>query len=506
MHQVHPSQAHSTLSCTSSCYVQLPEIYIEPKDEKTMVLHFPLTDEVDDNWAVLNAAGTFEDACRHAAEEGIPLVLTEDVILSETITLRNQQCLRMDATKRVRISGELHSLFLLNNKSQLILRNIDLDHTLSTDDHKQVGAAINIRSKGKVDVSFSRIVSTSGFCVWAVQKSHVCLQNCELAAKARSAMVCFGQVGCQLSDCLIPEAGVHGLCARGACQIHLRRCDITGSAARAIYAYANASVHLELCHIQGTLHPDKAAIEVSSMGCGETTSSALMLRDCHVTHNRGAGVRLRGNVSYRVDGQNVLESNDKGDWDILDESDVVQPEAISDSSSPALQRDEAGSSFRQGDWWCLSCQTINAARRNHQDVCNQCGVERFKCGRLLTMDEIRQCNQGIDIRKSSLLLLDEPRTKFDEELNSIVLQDCRVVWEFDSDDARGWLPYDHQSSQLLEEMYIHCQKTSLVVSSSNDDEFCISLCGHKYLVNVVTMQQTNNETHFLRKVRRRIIR
>lgn len=475
-----------------------------------MVLHFPFTNESDNHNDSVHTTGRFEDACRQAVELRVPLVVTQDVILRETITLRNQQCLRIDGTKGVRITGELHSLFLLNNKSQLILQNVDLEHNLITDDHKQVGAAINIRYKGKVDVKFSRIVSTSGFCVWAVQKSHVHLQDCELEAKARSAMVCFGQVECQLFDCQIPEAGVHGLCARGACQIHLTRCDIQGSAGRAIYAYANASVHLEQCRVHGTLHPDKAAIEVSSMGCAKTTSSELTLRDCCITNNRGAGIRLRGIVLTRVEGQNVLENNEKGDWDILEDYDVVQSESISNSSSPALQRDETGSSFRQGDWWCLSCQTINPARKKHQEDCLQCGGERIKCGRLLTMDEIRQCNQGVDIRKSSRLLLEEPRTKFDEEVNSIVRQNCEIVWEFDSDDARGWLPYDHQSSQLLEEKYITIYSSSNS-SLSDDDAFRttgsgIWLFGNKYLVDVVTMEQTNIQTHFLRKVRRRIIR
>lgn len=445
---------------------------------------------------------TFKDACYQAIALHVPLILTENVVLNETIRLREKQILNIQASTRLTISGELHSLFLLNNKSRLFIENVNLDHTLQTDDHKEVGAAINLRCKGSIHVSNSCIVSTSGFCVWAVQKSCVHLVHCELRAVTRSAMVCFGQAECQLESCRIDRAGVHGLCARGACQIVLSNCDITNSAARALYGYANASVTLQVCRISGTLHPAKAAIEVSSMGCGEKQRSSLTIRDCHVVDNRGVGIRLQGDVDYQVDGQNFLEDNDQGNIDILENRQDDGYREGSHMDTGMLSRDESGSSFRRGDWWCVTCHKINAARRSRMKYsCSICGEDRDKCGRLLMVDEIRQCNQGIDIRES-LRMNESSTTKFDNAANSIAVGVLQTIWEFDGDDEKGWILYDEESSILLEDLY---QRLSSNPVSTQNESCRIRICGRKYAVDLNTMEQINIETQFLRNVRRRII-
>ena len=73
---------------------------------------------------------SFEVACQKAVDTQVTLILTEDVTLSETIKLKNEQRLHIQGQRdgdddqglrRVKIKGDLHSLFLLNNKSQLIL-------------------------------------------------------------------------------------------------------------------------------------------------------------------------------------------------------------------------------------------------------------------------------------------------------------------------------------------------------------------------------------------------
>jgi hypothetical protein len=99
----------------------------------------------------------------------------------------------------------------------------------------------------------------------------------------------------------------------------------------------------------------------------------------------------------------------------------------------------------------------------------------------LTVPEINQCNQGVDFGS--------PET---QEENQIV-----ATWWFDGDDEKGWLPYDKETNEQLEETYqSFCegasQKTPLVL-----------LCGGKYQVNIQTMEQINVETQFPRLVRRR---
>jgi hypothetical protein len=451
---------------------------------------------------------TFEEACQKAVETQVPLMLTQDVILSETIRLRNQQVLHIqgptaeDREERVKIKGDLHSLFLLNNKSRLILEHVDLDQTLQTDNHKEVGAAINLRSKGSVSITHSTLMSASGFCVWAVQKSRVTLEQCDLIATTRSAMVCFGQAEAQLHECQIDQAGVHAVCARGACRLELSSCRITNSAGRAIYAYANASVRVDHCHISGTLHPEKAAIELSSMGCGDETSSSLTIRDCEVVDNLGTGIRLRGAISYEIEGKNTLERNAGGDWDILEHLQDEDSDSIPKTKAgelPPLRRDSAGSSFRRGDWWCSSCHKINPARgsKNNDETCINCAVEKSKGGRLLTTDEIRQCNQGVDIRQTFL-----STSRFDGDQTTTPSTICGITWQFDGDDEKGWLEYDHASSLLLEEAYqrmVHARATN----STNDADCIVALSGGTYRVNLGTMEQINTGTQFLRLVRRR---
>jgi hypothetical protein len=413
---------------------------------------------------------SFEDACMAAAETGRALHLTQDVTLQDVIRLRKRQQLTIRGENDVVISGSVHSLFLLNSRSQLILENVHLSHTLESDDHRQVGSAVNLRNKSSLQMTKGSIVSRAGFCCWAVQKSSVRLVQCDLQAPTRSAVVCFGQPTCRLEACTISNAGVHAICARGNCRIDLHHCTISNSAARAVYAYANASVTLTNCHISGTIRSDKAAIEVSAAGGG---SASLTVHDCHIIDNVGAGIRIRGPVADTSLGGNTLERNAGGN---IDYRHLVEDE---EDNSGRLRRDAAGSSFRRGDWWCPKCQT-NQVVVGTYDECPRCGSEK-KLGRLLTVPEINQCNQGV--------VFGSPET---QEENQIV-----ATWWFDGDDEKGWLPYDKESNEQLEETYqSFCegasQKTPLVL-----------LCGGKHQVNIQTMEQINVESQFPRLVRRR---
>jgi hypothetical protein len=425
---------------------------------------------------------TLEELCYEAADTGRPLHLTHDVTLTDTIRLRKRQTLTIRAAgdnHMVTISGDLHSLFLLNSSSRLILQNVNLQHTLDTDDHKQVGAAVNVRSKGSFHMTTGTIFTKCGFCVWGVQKSKLELHDCELQCPTRSSVVCFGQVTCRLHQCVMDQAGVHAICARGACAIHLEDCRISNSTARAIYAYANASVTLTNCHISNTLRADKAAIEVSAAGVPadkdngnsvtpSSSSSSLTMRQCQVVDNMGVGIRLRGPVKHTFE-ENVLERNAHGNLDITEE--------LVEAMDATLRRDSAGSSFRRGDWWCLGCRQIMV-----QNQCSRCtGVTKSQ-GRLLTVREISQLNQGIDIRSSLTT----------EQHN------MTTTWWFDGDDEKGWIPYDEESCQQLEDVYQRFQE----VDTRQSKGPLVYLSGGRYEVNVSTMEQINVESQFLRLVRR----
>lgn len=398
----------------------------------------------------------FYEACMIAAETCRELHLTQDAVLGEIVRLKKRQQLTIRGFGN-RISGSLHSLFLLNNSSKLILDTIHLSHTMETEDHAKVGGAINLRYKSSLEMTRGSIWSSSGFCCWAVQKTSVQLVECDLHAPTRSACVVFGKPTCRLEKCTIANAGVHAVCARGDCSISLENCTISNSAARAVYAYANASVKMtNNCLVTGTLHPQKAAIEVSSAAAGGgTSSSSLFIQDCRIIDNAGAGIRIRGPVAEILQG-NTLERNYGGNIDYRGEEE--------DKEGGGLRRDEAGSSFRRGDWWCFQCQP-NQVRKGKSDHCPQCGSEKIK-GRLLTVTEIKQCNQGVA-----------------ETLGE------KDTWWFDGDDE--WLPYDQESNSILEETYQNVTASPTVF-----------LRGGKYQVNIQTMQQVNVETQFPRLVRR----
>lgn len=448
---------------------------------------------------------TFEEACLEAADASHPLVLTQDVTLKDTIRLRSQQQLVIQGNAphhatndnhRPSISGNVHSLFLLNNKSSLILTNVDLIHTLQTDNHKEVGAAVNLRSKATLSATNCTIRSISGFSVWAVQKCQVNLTSCLLMSQARSPLVCFGNVNCTLTNCRIEKAGVHAICGRGCVRLRLQSCHIVDSAARAIYAYAGAAVHLEQCCISGTSHPHKAAIEVASMAPNskddvstdsvsnsQTLKSTLTIGGSQIVDNCGVGIRLRGPVTYHETGTNILARNAGGNLELAqqesEEDKSLSPSNINkhNNSSP-IRRDAAGSSFRRGDWYCQACESCVIGRA---ESCPSCGDTKALNGRLLTLNEIGLLNKGVDIRKTN------PK--------NYLFKGLEVAWYFDGDDEKGWILYDKESCHRLEQLY---QK----FRNERVDSPVTLLSGGKYKVNVVTMEQVNVETHFLRMIRR----
>lgn len=399
---------------------------------------------------------TFEEVCRLAAEGKRPLHLYESVTLREVIVLRGRQRLTLCGPQefdfddcgdkhqqqvntpidRVTITGRLHSLFLLNNHSRLAITGINLHHQeplQAQNDCRKVGAAVNLRYKSHATLYDSTIRSDVGFCGWAVQKATLEMTKCTLRAPLRSALVCFGQSHLTVRRCHVVEAGVHGVCARGACNLSLKDTTIVDSTVRALYAYARAVVVLDQCVVQGTQRTDSAAIELVASEITEaqatedkgyrgvtggkrslkniavsSSTTSLVMTSCQVIDNAGVGVRLRGPVHSNIIleepscGDNLLERNAGGNVDVRPsgamDDNVLNDNDDNNGNDTTLdrpRRDASGSSFRLGDWVCPSCMKP----RPHivpgsRDTCPLCNTDKSHECRFLTSVECRSLNQG----------------------------------------------------------------------------------------------------------------
>ena len=405
---------------------------------------------------------TFVEACKLAAERNRPLHLSQDISdLSETIVLRKRQQLCIVGRKqhahqlftskvvkkapgRIKITGNLHSLFLLNNHSQLQLQDLELIHQDDDDedniDCRKVGAAVNLRYKSNVRMNRCAIESQSGFCCWAVQKASVDLYQCFLEAPLRSAVVSFGNAKVVIRESIIYKSGVHGVCCRGECDLRLTNSSIYDSAVRGLYAYANASVLLDKCTISGTLRPDMAAVEVSSSSISTKTTtqnrikhknsdtakgmihkksgavqktSSLTMIECHIIDNAGVAVRIRGNIRHNLfkesDGKNYFErnlngnkvhfcsTNNVGDLTVIDYklNNGEQENYSQLNNKIILKRDSSGSSFRKGDWWCLVCDPKGRRRivQGSRIICSVCGSDKGN-GKFLSSREVLELNRS----------------------------------------------------------------------------------------------------------------
>ena len=74
-------------------------------------------------------------------------------------------------------------------------------------------------------------------------------------------------------------------------------------------------------------------------------------------------------------------------------------------------------------------------------------------------------------------------------------------WWFDGDDDNGWLPYDEDSSQKLENAFQALRLDSTTKKGQHPNRIVL-LSGGRYSVDVQAMEQVNTESHFLRLVRR----
>ena len=569
-------------------------------DEESQTQPLAFADILSDD--TTTTSKRFVEACYLAAETGRPLYVVRDksnsssngILLNETVTLRKRQrlvlvgishdedALHSHADHRhhqhqqhqqhpkamITITGNLHSLFVLNNHAELHLKHIDLQHTTETNttdantisdgrttntaNNKftptRVGAALQLRYKATVQAYDCRITSHCGFGVWAVHKSTVQLTHCEVVAPLRSAVVCFGSgnfydnlhnnkqnnnqgnnrqchdsnqhealhsrpLTVTLHHCIISNAGVHAVCARGASHVSVNHCRLQASAGRALYAYAQATVSLLDTCICRTLRHDQAAVEVSARSGDQknekkassssttttttTTTASITIQGGQIVDNAGAGLLLRGTVHCTIDDTAVIERNAGGNIvRTASLQDDFVTKKLSDASTgnmallPKRGNHTGPSSFRPGDWWCPHCPR-HAVVISGQGQCPKCQAT-FRQDYCLTIKEIQRLNRG------------QGGESIESPTNDN--QNGNYQWYFDGDD-RGWLAYDNESNQLLEDAFVRLEQLG---KNGNSDKKTdpssnfplVLLSQGRYQVNVETMEQRNVASQFLRMVKR----
>jgi hypothetical protein len=245
-------------------------------------------------------------------------------------------------------------------------------------------------------------------------------------------------------------------------------------------------------------------------------TSSLIMNGCNVVDNAGVGVRIRGGVRHNLiieesepesesiipcsnNSNNIIIRNLGGN-DINFRLSSAEEEDNNNTnnnhqSNQQPQRDSSGSSFRKGDWWCPNCIPKRIIQGSN-DSCIFCKIEKNHGGKLLTTDEVLSLNRG-------------------DHIASQVFEKVSPTWWFDADGDVGYIPYDVESSQKLEDAFqaLHLDSTTtttakdkedqqLLCQNHNDDRI-VMLSGGRYSVDVQTMEQINIESQFLRFVQRR---
>ncbi|CAE8675251.1 unnamed protein product [Polarella glacialis] len=79
---------------------------------------------------------------------------------------------------------------------------------------------------------------------------------------------------------------------------------------RGVYGYQNNTLRMTDCTVRGTEDPTRSAVEAA--GGREGDSVDVSIKRCTVHSNKGAGIRLRGAVAYRLE-ENECTGSGEGD-------------------------------------------------------------------------------------------------------------------------------------------------------------------------------------------------
>jgi hypothetical protein len=438
----------------------------------------------------------FSERVLGAIEGNQPIILAprEVVSIDTTILVKTNSAKLIisgpeedDPLRRPRIIGTAHSIFQIGGRNtSLVLNNLELIHNCARDDHKDVGANVFGLNLASIELNNCRLISTHGFCLWAVQRSRIVARNCIMESSRRSGCVAFGKSRLELTDSRIENCGIHAVCSRGNTKISMQGCQLLNNEKRAVYAYHSVDLLMENCTVAGTRSSQQAAIDIFSStpkqknaGSTATDSSVfedsydesfttkkkphmyndgqgytrhivsdlkLCLLNCTVASNRGIGVRIRDDETCKVN-------------------------------------------YRIED-----CTVENNA------------VDDIVFG---STDSVTEENEDRNDEDRNPLVFKEKESIADNSADSAIL------WEYEVDDSSDdklaagpsvWVPYDVRTSEYLEQKFSVAQTRGPIVDSEDSiSKVLLPPPRDCYEIDFETMMQTNMQTFYCRSIRRRLV-
>lgn len=223
-----------------------------------------------------------------------------------TLCLRTEFVLPAGATLTIHgpgtIVSDCHTLFKLSrNRSCLNLQDCNVLHLSSSTRllQRELGGAIFVLGKSRVQLRNCTITSELGYGLWLVQRSVASLSTCRIENCGRSGIVCFGHARLNLINTTIDNCALHGICTRGNTNVSLVNCTITNSGVRGIYAYHNATLSLQRSTIEGTRDVMAAAVQIEALR-SEDFATLLMDNESVIRNNRGEDLKVSGRVDRKM--------------------------------------------------------------------------------------------------------------------------------------------------------------------------------------------------------------
>ena len=153
----------------------------------------------------------FQDSVDAAISSDRKIVIsaTSLVRLSAPIHVKsNGSCLRIiglrSSSQCAAIDGEGHSIFIIGGRNcRLIIENLIMVHSCSSEQKELVGGAVYARHQSKVEIYSCTIKSVRGFCIWGVQNCSISAFDSVLESVKRSGCVLFGNASLRLNNSIV---------------------------------------------------------------------------------------------------------------------------------------------------------------------------------------------------------------------------------------------------------------------------------------------------------------
>ena len=371
------------------------------------------------------------------------IVIDDDtmLILKKNNVLVKIGMLGDDIEHRPLITSSAHSVFkVAGRRSYLYLENIVINHTCCKIDQTLIGSCIFTMHHANIELHNCDLLSFYGFGLWAVQNSKVIIFKSSITSVSRSGIVMFGSSVLDMKVSTISNCRQHGICLRGSSMAILTHCDLLNNGVRAIYAYLTVSLHMQSCRITGTKSTDHAAVDVWST----MNYSAAVSRE--EKYQKGQVFEeKRRNTFLHKNRFNRLQLT-------LNECVIENNKGI-------------GVRLRFGD--IVIKKSINDCIINNNDK-----------GDIIMIESSEANDNTLD------LVVDEQDGTISEGGDSI--------WQFECDNDK-WRPFGEVDSNFIEEA------TKLKEAVIN-----LPFPHDKYKINLTTMVQINQLSHFERAIRRTV--